>query len=52
MDIVIKILGVLSISIGVFAVLVGTSDDAMSSVIGGGLFMALGIAVFILNKNN
>ncbi len=65
MKVVLKILGGICIFIGILVVLIGVADSGaqypspvetapqpMSQVIGGGLFMALGIAIFILAKEN
>jgi len=56
MKIIIKILGGLSIIIGVFATFMGmmtaTEGNTLPIVIGGGLFMALGVAVFVYHKNS
>jgi hypothetical protein len=58
MKLTLKILGTTAITIGVFFVVIGVfkslSDAGISDiavVLGGGLFMALGIAIFQLNKN-
>jgi len=51
-----KILGSLSILIGVWAVFLGIfasidSGSSLGAVIGGGLFMALGVTTFVLSRN-
>ncbi|MEK7634923.1 MAG: hypothetical protein AAB446_00605 [Patescibacteria group bacterium] len=58
MKILNNILCAIFLLIGVFGTLIGMlapSDqgiNTISVVIGGGLFMALGITIFILNRNN
>jgi len=44
------IFGIISLLIGIFSVIGGMSTDSLSVVIGGGLFMALGVITLILSE--
>lgn len=58
MNMTIKILGALSILAGIVIVLAGVAEagdknvGGLSIVIGSGLFMALGVTAFVLNRDN
>ncbi len=51
MKIFIKILSFMIIAIGFITNIAGISESSIAIVLGGGLFMTLGITIFVLNKN-
>ena len=43
---------VIYVLVGTVVVITGISNETMSTVIGGGLFMVFGITLFILNRKD